>query len=82
MHTTFVDDALGTSRPNHDTLPGSVMEKAMVLNREEEQGAQSINKAPWHTCYVAALYVRRESSGFCMFRGNEMLPLSLDHPLL
>src|SRR6266851_3001588 len=40
------------------------MEKAMALNLEGEQDAESINKALRHRCYVVALYVRREKSCF------------------
>jgi len=37
MYTALVDYAPDISQPNHDTLPESVMEKAIVLNLEEEE---------------------------------------------
>src|SRR5712691_11108109 len=54
----------GTPRPNRDTLPGSVREKEMVLNREKEQDARITNEALWRLCFVAMLYKRRDRSGF------------------
>ncbi len=45
----------GTSQPNHDTLPGSVREKEMILNLEEERDARITNEVLWQMCSVATL---------------------------